>query len=65
MKVLERVLTPQQQELLPTEKDIIFYEEHGWYISPPIIPDEVIDRAIELLFGIMNLSRCKIKNYGI
>ena len=36
-----------QQITLPTETDIVFYEEHGWYISPQVIPDEVIDRAIE------------------
>lgn len=25
-------LTQEQIKLLPTEEDIIFYEEHGWYI---------------------------------
>jgi ectoine hydroxylase-related dioxygenase (phytanoyl-CoA dioxygenase family) len=39
-------LTTEQLALLPTETDIDFYEEHGWYISPKIIPDEIIDRAI-------------------
>ncbi|GAB4224841.1 MAG: hypothetical protein Kow0049_01350 [Stanieria sp.] len=39
-------LTPEQLELLPTEEDIAFYEEHGWYISPKVIPDEIIDQAI-------------------
>ena len=29
-----------------TKEDIEFYEEHGWYISPQVIPEEVIDRAI-------------------
>lgn len=46
MNTLEQVLTQEQQALLPTEDDICFYEEHGWYISPPIIPETVIDRAI-------------------
>ena len=46
MNTLERVLTQQQQSVLPTEKDICFYEEHGWYISPVIIPESVIDEAI-------------------
>ncbi len=32
--------------LLPTEEDITFYEEHGWYISQKIIPDKIIDKAI-------------------
>ena len=46
MNILERVLTQEQQFLLPTEKDVCFYEEHGWYISPVIIPEAVIDEAI-------------------
>lgn len=32
--------------LLPTEEDVAFYREHGWYISKKIIPDEVIDEAL-------------------
>lgn len=36
----------EQAALLPTEKDVAFYEEHGWYISKKIIPDEVLDEAI-------------------
>jgi Phytanoyl-CoA dioxygenase (PhyH) len=39
-------LTTEQLDLLPTETDVIFYEEHGWYISPQILSDEVIDQAI-------------------
>lgn len=46
MKILEQVLTPEQQALLPTEEDICFYEEHGWYISPSVIPESAIDNAI-------------------
>ena len=39
-------ITPEQAALLPTEEDVVFYETHGWYISPKIIPDEAIDLAI-------------------
>lgn len=39
-------LTKSQMALLPTEEDIAFYEEHGWYISKKVIPDEIIDEAI-------------------
>jgi ectoine hydroxylase-related dioxygenase (phytanoyl-CoA dioxygenase family) len=46
MNILEEVLTQEQQALLPTEKDVCFYEEHGWYISPPVISEAVIDQAI-------------------
>lgn len=46
MKTITQSLTAEQLKLLPTESDIAFYEEHGWYISPKVIPDEVIDEAI-------------------
>ena len=46
MNILESVLTPEQQLLLPTEADVCFYEEHGWYISPPVISEAAIDLAI-------------------
>ncbi|MFM2314425.1 MAG: putative phytanoyl-CoA dioxygenase [Cyanobacteriota bacterium] len=46
MNILEEVLTQEQQALLPTEKDICFYEEHGWYISPSVISEAIIDQAI-------------------
>ncbi len=39
-------LNQEQLALLPTEEDVAFYEEHGWYISKKVIPDEMIDAAI-------------------
>jgi ectoine hydroxylase-related dioxygenase (phytanoyl-CoA dioxygenase family) len=37
-------LTEAQSALLPGDRDIEFYEEHGWWISPPIVtPDEIED----------------------
>jgi Phytanoyl-CoA dioxygenase (PhyH) len=36
----------EQLALLPTEADITFYEEHGWYISKKVLPDNLIDEAI-------------------
>lgn len=36
----------EQLALLPTEEDVAFYEEHGWYISKKVLPDEIIDEAI-------------------
>lgn len=39
-------LTSEQLALLPTEADVAFYETHGWYISAPIISEEIIDQAI-------------------
>ena len=46
MNTLEQIITPEQQTLLPTEEDVCFYEEHGWYISPVVIPEQAIDLAI-------------------
>jgi ectoine hydroxylase-related dioxygenase (phytanoyl-CoA dioxygenase family) len=39
-------LSEEQLKLLPTEEDVAFYERHGWYISPQVLSDEAIDRAI-------------------
>jgi hypothetical protein len=33
-------------DLLPTEDDVLFYEEHGYWVSPKILPDELIDEAM-------------------
>lgn len=38
-------LTAEQSALLPTERDISHYEEHGWWISPPILTEEEMDEA--------------------
>ncbi|MFD9601988.1 phytanoyl-CoA dioxygenase family protein [Streptomyces sp. NPDC059970] len=38
-------LTEAQLALLPTEKDVQFYEEHGWWTSPPILAEEDIEEA--------------------
>jgi hypothetical protein len=34
-------------EILPTDDDVAHYREHGWYVSGTIIPDDVLDAAIE------------------
>jgi hypothetical protein len=39
-------LTPEERALLPTDEDVVFYREHGWYRSKKVIPDEVIDEAM-------------------
>ena len=46
MKTCTPALSDEQVALLPTEEDIAFYEEHGWYISKKVIADEVIEEAI-------------------
>ena len=39
-------LTADQEALLPTDEDVDFYEEHGYYVSRKVLPDEVIDAAV-------------------
>lgn len=46
MKTFTQNLSEEQLALLPTDEDVAFYEEHGWYISKKVIPDELIDEAI-------------------
>lgn len=40
-------LKQEELELLPSAEDVAFYEEHGWYISKKVLPDEIIDEAIK------------------
>jgi hypothetical protein len=42
---LNMELSPEQRELLPSDEDVAFYREHGWYISKKIVPDGLIDEA--------------------
>jgi hypothetical protein len=37
---------PAADMSLPTEQDVQFYREHGWWISPQIIPDDVLEGAM-------------------
>ncbi len=46
METFTRGLSEEQIALLPTDEDVAFYEEHGWYVSKKVLPDEIIDEAI-------------------
>ena len=40
-------LSPEQLKLLPTDEEVDFYQEHGWFITKEkVILDEIIDQAI-------------------
>jgi Phytanoyl-CoA dioxygenase (PhyH) len=41
------LLTADETTLLPSDDDVTFYREHGWYRSRKIIPDELLDEAME------------------
>ncbi len=38
-------LTPEQQALLPSDDDISFYQEHGWWISPVLLDEQELEDA--------------------
>ncbi len=47
MDILSSPLSQEQLALLPSQEDVAFYKEHGWYISKKILSDEIIDQAIQ------------------
>jgi ectoine hydroxylase-related dioxygenase (phytanoyl-CoA dioxygenase family) len=47
MNDADRALTPEQAACLPTEADVAFYEQHGWYVSKPVLPAELLDEAAD------------------
>jgi len=40
-------LTEEERSLLPTEEDVDFYAEHGWFLSQRLFSDEELDRLQE------------------
>ena len=40
------LLSPALQAMLPTDDDVAFYREHGWYIAPKVLDESVIDEAL-------------------
>jgi ectoine hydroxylase-related dioxygenase (phytanoyl-CoA dioxygenase family) len=39
-------MTGPDPDLLPSDEDVAFYREHGYYVSGKILPDELIDDAL-------------------
>jgi hypothetical protein len=44
-----RDLSPDERQLLPTPEDVLEYEAHGWWISPPCLDDNALE---ELRYGV-------------
>jgi ectoine hydroxylase-related dioxygenase (phytanoyl-CoA dioxygenase family) len=44
---LRFALTEAEFDLLPTDEDVAFYAEHGWYLSKKLFTDEEIDAIVE------------------
>lgn len=40
------LLAPELEALLPTDEEVASYQEHGWFRSKKIIPDDAIEAAI-------------------
>ncbi|WP_040833976.1 phytanoyl-CoA dioxygenase family protein [Nocardia brevicatena] len=38
-------LSPTEQKLLPSDDDVEFYQQHGWFVTPRLFTDEVVDAA--------------------
>ena len=43
--------SPEVERLLPGEEEVAFYEEHGYYVTPKVLPDDVIDAADAAIRG--------------
>ena len=43
MTITQFSLTDEDLELLPSEADVQFYAEHGWYLSKKLLTDEEVD----------------------
>jgi hypothetical protein len=46
MDILSQYLSAEREALLPSDDDVAFYEQHGWFVSPRVLPDDIIDRAL-------------------
>jgi hypothetical protein len=40
-------LTEEERELLPSDEDVEFYVEHGWYLSKKLFTDAEVDELVE------------------
>jgi ectoine hydroxylase-related dioxygenase (phytanoyl-CoA dioxygenase family) len=39
-------LTDDQRELLPTDEEVQFYAEHGWYLTRKLLTDDEVDELV-------------------
>ena len=46
MSVAPFTLTEAEQELLPTDEDVEFYGEHGWFLTKKVLTDDEVDALI-------------------
>lgn len=41
------LLSDAQKAALPTEDDVRFYEEHGWFVTPRVFTDDLLDEVMD------------------
>jgi phytanoyl-CoA dioxygenase PhyH len=39
-------LSEEERALLPSDEDVAFYREHGYFITPKVLPEELLDDAL-------------------
>ena len=44
-------LTEEERELLPSDEEVEFYAEHGWYLSRQLLTDAEVDELVEASEG--------------
>jgi ectoine hydroxylase-related dioxygenase (phytanoyl-CoA dioxygenase family) len=37
---------PPETSYVPADEDVAFFREHGWWVSPKVIPDDVLEAAV-------------------
>jgi ectoine hydroxylase-related dioxygenase (phytanoyl-CoA dioxygenase family) len=40
-------LSKYQEQFLPTQKNLRFFQEHGWFVTKKVLADDLIDRIFE------------------
>ena len=46
MSIREFTLSAEEIELLPSDEDVAFYAEHGWYLSKKLLTDDETDELV-------------------
>jgi hypothetical protein len=45
--MIDFTLTPDEKQLLPSDEDMRFYQEHGWFLTKKLLTDDEVDTLIE------------------
>lgn len=46
MTALEFTLSEDEIALLPSDEDVAFYQQHGWYLSKKLLTDDETDELV-------------------